>query len=213
MEKNILIAGVGGQGILSIAFVICNAALKEKLNFKQAEVHGMAQRGGAVQSNLRLSDGPVASDLIAKGACDLIISAEPLEVLRYLPYLKPDGVVVTSMNSFVNIPDYPEMDAIWAEMKRVRHVIPLDAEAVAKKAGSSLAQGMVVLGASSWFLPLRSENLEEWVGNLWKAKGERVMNTNLAAYRSGRELGSLLRTAAERGASPADLRAKAREWA
>ncbi len=188
MEQNILIAGVGGQGILSVAFVICNAALEEGLNFKQAEVHGMAQRGGAVQSNLRISTGLIASDLIPRGQCDLILSVEPLEALRYVDYLKRDGAVVTSTEPFVNIPNYPEMDAIWKDLARVKKMIPVDAAAMAKKAGSSLAQGMVVLGAASVLLEIKRETLEKWVGNLWERKGERVVAVNLEAFRSGRKM-------------------------
>ncbi len=187
MEQNILIAGVGGQGILSVAYVICNAALEEGLNFKQAEVHGMAQRGGAVQSNLRISTGLIASDLIPRGQCDLILSVEPLEALRYVDYLKRDGAVVTSTEPFVNIPNYPEMESIWKDLSRVKKMIPVDAAALAKKAGSSLAQGMVVLGAASVLLSLKRETLEKWVGNLWERKGERVVTVNLEAFRSGRK--------------------------
>ncbi len=207
MQKNIIIAGVGGQGILSVAFVLCNAALKEKLNFKQAEVHGMAQRGGAVQSNLRISDQPIASDLIPLGQCDLILAVEPLEALRYTQYLKPEGTIVTSINSFVNIPNYPDAESLWKEFERVPTTIPLDAMTLAKNAGSSLAQGMVVLGAASLYLPMKLESFEEWVTNLWKPKGEKVVETNLNAFRSGRKVAEFLKNVQEKGASLEALRA------
>ena len=106
-KKDIILAGVGGQGILSIATVIGWAALDQNLHLKQAEVHGMSQRGGDVQSNLRLSRERIWSDLIPKGGCDLILSLEPMEALRYLPWLAPDGWIVTNTTPFVNIPNYP----------------------------------------------------------------------------------------------------------
>ncbi len=136
MKQDIILAGVGGQGILSIAYVIDNAALKAGLNFKQAEVHGMAQRGGAVQSHLRLSDEPVFSELIPRGAADLILSVEPLEALRYIDYLAPEGRIVTSRAPLVNIPDYPELDEVLAEIRSLGNAVIIDTEALAKEAGS-----------------------------------------------------------------------------
>ena len=206
MRQDILIAGVGGQGILSVAFVICNAALEEGLNFKQAEVHGMAQRGGAVQSNLRLSSDPIASDLIPKGGCSLLLSVEPLEALRYLDYLGVDGAVVTSINPFVNIPNYPSMDAIWAELDKAADVTPIDAASLAKQSGSPLSANMVMLGAGSYRLPLKLDGLEKWVRNSWKAKGDKVVEINLKAFRAGRKMAEFLQAASEAGATPADLR-------
>jgi indolepyruvate ferredoxin oxidoreductase, beta subunit len=200
MQQNILIAGVGGQGILSVAYVICSAALDEGLNFKQAEVHGMAQRGGAVQSNLRLSSDPIASDLIPQGACDLLLSVEPLEALRYLDYLSPAGAVVTSVNPYVNIPNYPEMDAIWSELGKAKDVTPIDAASLAKQAGSPLSANMVMLGAGSYRLPLNLEGLEKWVVNSWKAKGDKVVDINMKAFRAGRRMAEFLQAASKAGA-------------
>lgn len=110
MKLDIILSGVGGQGILSIAAIIGEAALEEKLHIKQAEVHGMSQRGGDVQSNLRISSEPIRSDLIARGGADLILSLEPMEALRYLPYLSDTGWIVTNAAPFVNIPNYPQVD-------------------------------------------------------------------------------------------------------
>ena len=134
MKTDIILSGVGGQGILSIAAVIGEAALKEGLYMKQAEVHGMSQRGGDVQSNLRLSDEPIASDLIPKGHADLIISLEPMESLRYLPYLKKEGWLVTNSRPFVNIPNYPEIEKVNAELDKLPHKVVLDVEEIAKEA-------------------------------------------------------------------------------
>ena len=112
MKRDIILSGVGGQGILSIATVIGRAALAEGLQIKQAEVHGMSQRGGDVQSNLRISSSAIRSDLIPRGAADLIVSMEPMEALRYLPWLADDGWVITGITPLINIPNYPEGEAL-----------------------------------------------------------------------------------------------------
>lgn len=128
MKKDIILAGVGGQGILSIATVIGEAAMAEGWNIKQAEVHGMSQRGGDVQSNLRLSTEPIASDLIPKGGADIIISLEPMEALRYLSYLKKDGWVVTSNVPFINISNYPEQEELYKHLQALPHCVSLNVE-------------------------------------------------------------------------------------
>jgi indolepyruvate ferredoxin oxidoreductase, beta subunit len=186
MKQDIILAGVGGQGILSIAFVIDNAALAEGLSFKQAEVHGMAQRGGAVQSHMRLSTDRIWSDLIPKGEADMILSVEPLEAVRYLDFLKPDGLVVTSSTPFVNIPDYPPLEAVLEEVRRSgRHVI-VDSEKVAREAGTSKAQNTVMLGAASKHLIIKEETLKRYIEVLFKPRGENVVLANLKAFDLGR---------------------------
>lgn len=186
MKQDIILAGVGGQGILSIAFVIDNAALKEGLSFKQAEVHGMAQRGGAVQSHLRLSSTLVYSDLIPKGEADMILSVEPLEALRYLDYLAPEGMVVTSSTPFVNIPDYPAVDEILALIQTVEKHIIMNSAELAKQAGFPKAQNMVMLGAASPHLILEEGSLREFIQVLFNPQGENVVGINLKAFSLGR---------------------------
>jgi len=149
MEKNIILAGVGGQGILSIAYVIDNAALDAGFEFKQAEVHGMAQRGGAVQSHLRYADHPIHSDLIARGRAHMVLSVEPLEVMRYWHHLAPEGWVVASVTPYINIPDYPEMDTLLEQLVAFGNVILIDSAQLAKAAGNLRAQNMVVVGAAA----------------------------------------------------------------
>ena len=161
MKKDIILSGVGGQGILSIATVIGKAALKEGLYMKQAEVHGMSQRGGDVQSNLRISDQPIASDLIPSGKCDLIISLEPMEGLRYLPYLSPTGWLVTNETPFVNIPNYPETDKVMAEINKLPHKIVLNVDKVAKEVGSARVANIVLLGATIPFLGIDYEKVQD----------------------------------------------------
>lgn len=186
MKQDIILAGVGGQGILSIAFVIDNAALKQGLNFKQAEVHGMAQRGGAVQSHLRIADDPIFSDLIPKGAADMILSVEPMECIRYLDYLAPEGIVVTSQNPFVNIPDYPDIDKVLGTIRTVANRIIVDSDKLAKEAGSPKAQNMVMLGAASPHLALEEANLREFIRVLFAPRGEKMVEMNLKAFDLGR---------------------------
>ncbi len=186
MKQDIILAGVGGQGILSIAFVIDNAALKQSLDFKQAEVHGMAQRGGAVQSHLRISDKPVFSDLIPKGAADMILSVEPMECVRYLDYLSPEGIVITSRSPFVNIPDYPDIDKVLGAIETVANRVIVDSDKLAKEAGSPKAQNMVMLGAASPNLILEEANLTEFIRVLFAPRGEKMVEINLKAFDLGR---------------------------
>jgi indolepyruvate ferredoxin oxidoreductase beta subunit len=188
MKTDIILSGVGGQGILSIAAVIGEAALNEGLYMKQAEVHGMSQRGGDVQSNLRLSDKPVSSDLIPKGKADLIISLEPMESLRYLPYLKKEGWVVTNSQPFINIPDYPDMEKVNVELEKLPQKVVLDVEAIAKKAGSVRAANIVMLGAATPFLGIDYAKIEEGVRRIFNRKGEEVINMNLKALKAGYEV-------------------------
>ena len=181
---------MGGQGILSIATVIGWAALDQNLYLKQAEVHGMSQRGGDVQSNLRISSDPIHSDLIPLGGCDLIVSLEPMEALRYLPYLKPGGWIITSSTPFVNIPNYPELDAVNAELDKVQNVIRLDVDAIAKEVNSPRSANMVLLGATASVLTiLEPDKLEEGITNVFARKGQAIVDTNIAAFRAGLDYG------------------------
>ena len=186
MKKDIILAGVGGQGILSIATVIGEAALQEGLYLKQAEVHGMSQRGGDVQSNLRLSSEPIMSDLIPKGGADLIISLEPMEALRYVEYLKPDGWIVTSCVPFLNIPNYPELEQVLARVRAYAHHVLLDVEALAKEAGApAQAANMVLLGAAIPMLGIEHDKMIAGVARVFARKGEAVVNTNINAVEKG----------------------------
>jgi indolepyruvate ferredoxin oxidoreductase beta subunit len=187
MKQDIILAGVGGQGILSIAYVIDNAALKKGLSMKQAEVHGMAQRGGGVQSHLRLSDEHIYSDLIPRGEADMILSVEPLEALRYVDYLRLDGMIITTSAPFVNIPDYPPIEEVLANIRKLNRSIIVDSARLAQEAGSTRAQNMAMLGAASRFLTLQEADLREFITQLFKARGENVIATNLRAFDLGRE--------------------------
>ena len=187
MKKDIILAGVGGQGILSIATVIGEAALRENLNIKQAEVHGMSQRGGDVQSNWRISSEPIASDLIAKGCAELIISLEPMEALRYLPYLAKDGWIVTNTEPFVNIPNYPAIEEVNAELDKIANVIMVDVDAIAKEAGNPRGANIVLLGACSHLLGIEPEKFEQGIERIFARKGAEVVESNLKAFKAGQK--------------------------
>ena len=186
MKKDIILAGVGGQGILSIATVLGEAALANGLHIKQAEVHGMSQRGGDVQSNLRLSSDPIASDLIPKGKVDIIISLEPMEALRYVSSLSQDGWVVTSSIPFVNIDNYPDIEEVHRHIRALPHSVMLDVEEIAKAAGApAQASNMVLLGAAAPMLDISFEDIKEAVAKVFARKGEEVVSKNLAALEAG----------------------------
>jgi indolepyruvate ferredoxin oxidoreductase, beta subunit len=186
MKSDIVLSGVGGQGILSIAAIIGLAAIENNLFLKQSEVHGMSQRGGDVQSHLRLSDKPVSSDLIPYGKADLIISVEPMESLRYLPWLSKTGWLVTNSTPFINIPDYPPIEDILNEIRKVQNHKIVDADAIAKDVGSSRSGNMVILGAASPYLDMPFSSLENSVRKLFSKKGDEIVGINLKALKAGR---------------------------
>lgn len=203
MKRDILLAGVGGQGAISIAAAIATAALEEGLSIKQAETHGMSQRGGAVVSHLRYSSQPVYSDLIEQGQADLIISIEPMEALRYLEYLSPTGTVVTNITPLVNIPNYPDLEEVLTKLRLVPDHVLLDADKLAKAAATAKAANMVLLGACSHRLGLKAD----WEGLLrrtWQAKGDKVAEANVRAFTFGRDAGALYQRALEEGIEPHD---------
>ena len=186
MKKDIILAGVGGQGILSIAAVIGMAAVDSGMYLKQAEVHGMSQRGGAVQSHLRISEKSIASDLIPEGECDLILSVEPMEALRYLPYLAPEGWVVTSSKTFENIPDYPEEEDLFGEIRNINNHVIVDASGIAREVGSQKVSNIVMLGAAAEILGIGDDNLKGAIRTLFGRKGEEVVAMNISALEAGK---------------------------
>jgi indolepyruvate ferredoxin oxidoreductase beta subunit len=190
MTFDIILAGVGGQGVLSLSSIIAAAALDEGLSVKQSEVHGMAQRGGAVTAHLRLADHPIESDLIPLGCASMILSLEPLESLRYLEYLAPDGTVITAMQPVANIPAYPSLDALRDAISTLPNSVLVDAAGLARLAGLGKATNMVMAGAAAPLLPIRLATLERSIEARFARKGRTVVDQNLAALRSGREVGT-----------------------
>ena len=188
MKKDTILCGVGGQGILSIATIIGEAATKAGLHLKQAEVHGMSQRGGDVQSNLRLSTDPIWSDLIPEGKADVVISMEPMESLRYLPYLAETGTIVTSSKPFINIPNYPDEATLQAELDALPSVVKLDIDSVAKEAGNPRGANMVLLGMAAPYIGILSvEQLRNAISVIFARKGEAIVESNLKAFDMGVE--------------------------
>ena len=188
MRCDILIAGVGGQGILSIATVIGRAVLDSGLHLKQSEVHGMAQRGGSVQTHLRLADTPVWSDLIPRGQADMVISMEPMEALRYRPWLKPEGWIVTNQTPVQNMLNYPPVEEVWGEVRKQPHHLLFDAQKLAQEHHLPRAVNMALLGAASPHLPLPAAALEAAIAAQFHRKGQEVIDANLAVFRAGRAL-------------------------
>lgn len=187
MKFDIILAGVGGQGVLSVSAVIATAAMEEGLHVKQSEVHGMAQRGGAVSANLRLSDREIASDLVPTGRAALILSMEPMESLRHLSYLSPEGAVITSVTPVINITDYPPIERVIDAIRRLPHATLVDTETLARQAGSVRATNMVIVGAASRVLPIAPGTIERCIAARFAAKGPDVVDLNLRAFRAGRE--------------------------
>lgn len=187
MTIDLLIAGVGGQGILSIAAIIARAALHENLHLKQMEIHGMAQRGGAVQSHLRLSSETIFSDIIPRGGADVILAVEPLEALRYLAWLKPAGWLVTNDQPVKNIATYPDLDGLLGEIRAIPHHFLLNATALAKEHGTARAMNVAMLGAASPFLRLSASTLEAAIREQFQRKGEDIVTMNLAVFQAARK--------------------------
>ncbi len=204
MKHDVLLCGVGGQGILSIAYVLDNCALDSGLFLKQPEVHGMAQRGGAVHAHVRVSDQPICSDLLPLGSADLLLSLEPLEALRYLEYLSPEtGWVVSDITPFTNIANYPETGSLDDILLRLPRTILFNGSLLARKAGSPKAQNIVALGVASARFPYPAELFEKHIATLFSAKSERLVNINLNAFKLGKVASTFHGRLLDGGVSPA----------
>jgi indolepyruvate ferredoxin oxidoreductase beta subunit len=190
MNTNIILSGVGGQGILTIAAALDTAALIENLNIKQSEVHGMSQRGGAVQSHVRISDKEIFSDLIPEGKADLILSVEPMELLRYMPFLKKKGWIITDSKPFINTANYPDQEQIYDQIKKHPNHVIVNATDLAKEIGNSKMANMVLLGAASHIIPLTEESLVKSINKLFKHKSEKLISLNVEAFYKGKEVAS-----------------------
>lgn len=187
-KRDIIISGVGGQGIVSIASVIGYATLEAKLFFKQSEVHGMSQRGGEVQSHFRISNEPISSDLIPMGAADIIISVEPMEALRYTNFLSMNGIIISNKNPYTNITNYPDLEKIWDAIMSVPNSMIIDADNEARKLGSSKAANMILLGAAAGKIGIDFSMLENAIRTLFGRKGQKVVDINIAALKKGQEI-------------------------
>lgn len=187
MRLDLVVAGVGGQGALSLAALLAAGAAREGLRVKQSEVHGMSQRGGAVVAHLRLADGPIASALIPRGAASMIVGMEPVESLRYLPWLSPGGTVIASSHPVENVPDYPPIEEVLAAIRGLPRALLVDSQALARRAGAAHAESSVMAGAASARLPIRVESFEQAIRDRFAGMGARTVDQNLLAFRLGRE--------------------------
>lgn len=185
--KSILLAGVGGQGILRASDILCLAFMASGLDVKKSEVHGMAQRGGCVTSHVRYGR-KVYSPIAKKGDVDILVSFEKLEALRYLDYLKPQATIIINEEEIyppsVNLGDaqYPEniYDRVSRYFETVKMINALD---LARKAGNIRAVNTVLLGVLSTFLDLKSDLWEEV---LQKAFPSKSLEANLKAFNLGK---------------------------
>jgi indolepyruvate ferredoxin oxidoreductase beta subunit len=189
VKYDLILAGVGGQGVLSVAAIIALGAMSDGLKVRQSEVHGMAQRGGAVQAHLRLSDRLIVSDLIGQASAQMVLSMEPLEALRYLSYLEVRGVLVSSADPLENISDYPQPEKIYSAIRALPRACLIEASALARQAGSSRCTNMVMVGAAAGYLPVKQESLIAAIEDFFARKGKNVVQRNLEAFRLGRQVG------------------------
>jgi len=186
MKYDILLCGVGGQGVLSIATVIASSAMAEGFYVRQSEVHGMSQRGGGVHAHLRISDVSIASDLIPSGQADMIVSMEPLESLRYLKWLKKDGVIITTKEPFVNIPNYPDVEKIYASIRLAsQNAKIIDSAKLAKEAGNLRTENMVLVGAALASIPVSATSIEDGIKARFSKKDPRLVDINIKALQLG----------------------------
>ena len=184
---DILMVGIGGQGTILASNILGQACLLEERSVKGAETHGMAQRGGSVESHIRV-DGTFGP-LIAPGQADLLLSFDLLEALRYSHYLKPGGTMV--VNRHLVLPtsvytqkiDAPTEQDIIAALGKFRLCL-LDADQIAQEAGSPLSQNVVMLGAASLAMPLKPESILSAVKSLVPKK---TIEINVRAFAMGRE--------------------------
>ncbi|MDR2898592.1 MAG: indolepyruvate oxidoreductase subunit beta [Spirochaetaceae bacterium] len=185
MKYDIILAGVGGQGVLSVAAIIAAAAMKDGLRVRQSEVHGMSQRGGGVQAHLRISDEAIASDLIPTGRADMILSMEPLESLRYLAWLKPEGIVITASEPFINIPNYPQTEQVYEAVNSLPKSRIVETEKLALEAGNRKSENIVLIGAAMEHIPVSRESLGQAIYERFIAKDSKLVDINMKALELG----------------------------
>ncbi len=199
MKYDIILAGVGGQGILTVAYLLDNAAVRRGWHFKQAEVHGMSQRGGAVYSHLRVSDQEIISDLVPEGRADLILAVEPLEVQRYLHYLGPQGRVVSNIQPYKNIPDYPEDEVVLGALLALPNATLFNAKEIALAGKSPRSENVATVGAAIPCMPFGVEDFDPIIEELFSKKGQAVVDANKAILRMGLQAGLLFKALRQEG--------------
>ncbi len=182
----IVLSGVGGQGVLSLAQILLEALRRSGLHALQSEIHGMSQRGGSVHAQVCYADTPLSSPIIDEGCADLLIALEPLEALRYVSMLRVDGHLVVAEEPEVNMEGYPPLDDVYAALKAVPGAHLLDTEDLARRLNHRQAGGMALLGMASRFLPVEEGVWREVIAQRFESKGPRVAEKNLEAFAAGR---------------------------
>ena len=172
MQYNIILCGVGGQGILFLSKFFIQVAMKAGLNAKQSEIHGMAQRGGSVFAHLRLSDGEIYSPLIPEHCADMVISMEPLEVYRYTNFINKNTKLIVNATPFKNINNYPDEEKVLAPLKQ-NGVFLIEN-----------AFNITLAGCASKFLPVNKEVFSEVLSEMSK-KSQELYEKNKADFEKG----------------------------
>jgi indolepyruvate ferredoxin oxidoreductase beta subunit len=186
--KGIIVAGVGGQGALTLAQLILGAAWKSKYHVLQSEVHGMSQRGGAVNAHILFDIVPVTSPVVMEGDAEFLISMEPLEALRYLPFMSKTGIMIVSAHPFKNMDNYPDVELILNELKSIDGVTLIDTEKYSKELDYKNAGNMILLGSLSNHLPFEDSIWEKIISERFNDKGTKVIEQNIRAFNFGKKL-------------------------
>ena len=187
---NLLLSGVGGQGVILASKILSKAALLQGLDIKQSEVHGMSQRGGSVVSHVRFGER-VYSPLVAEGGCDVLLGFEPLEALRYAHWVRSQGAIVYSTDRVnpstvsAGLAEYP--DDVEERLKGYPvDLVRVEAGSLAERAGNRRAANVVLVGAASRFLDLP---MDVWQRAIEESVPSKVLDVNREAFRLGREGG------------------------
>jgi len=185
--KSVIIAGVGGQGAITVAQLVLGAAWKSGYYVLQSEVHGMSQRGGEVNAQIIFDKVPVTSPVVTQGEADLLIGIEPLETLRYLSQMSKDANIIASSEPVINMDNYPKIEIILEKIKSVEGAVLIDTLKAAKELNNKHAGNICILGAASKFLPIDNEVWEAVIRERFESKGEEVVMSNIKAFQYGKK--------------------------
>ena len=188
MSCKIIVSGVGGQGAITIAQLILGAAFKDNLYALQSEVHGMSQRGGAVNAHVIVSSMEVFSPVVMAGDGDILISLEPLETLRYLPLLKSGAHVIAAMEPVVNMDNYPEREELMGALARIPGVQLIDTETHSRALNAKKSGNIILLGVAARHMGIASARWREALTERFAGKGEAIITKNIEAFECGYQL-------------------------
>ena len=188
----VIVAGVGGQGAITLAQLVLGAAWKSGFFVHQSEVHGMSQRGGSVNAHILFDKKEVSSPVVMEGAGNLLIGMEPLETLRYLSLLRKDAEVVSSVIPIKNMAEYPDVDKILSELKSVPGVTLVDTDKYSKELSNKKAGNIILLGIASKHMPISKKMWHEVIKERFEGKGEKIIDKNIEAFEFGRKIGLTL---------------------